>query len=224
MVGRNVALIIHRPNTVNCSRRADRTTRGKALSNADFPQLMAAGSTGKSSTRREYNGGGRPSRFISAPRGDPTLADNEAGETISADAERTWFPGTPGPRRATWKMEDLRVTPKAHSIPVDPQKPATGPQPKPWPGAGLRRVGREEEITAAPPRTAEIYDCRRDHVSHGRSRPPSTATAQFLGAWPRDEASAAATVRAVGIVFITGSISAPGLVESLGAQIPAVHR
>jgi alkaline phosphatase D len=103
---------------------------------------------------------------------------------------------------------------------VDPQNLPTGIV-KPWPGAGYAAFGGGGDHSTAYLERAEIYDFVRKHGITGFA----TVAGDRHSFWAGLAAKALPpqAFDPVGIVFVTGSISAPGLCESLEHKFPAGH-
>ena len=89
-----------------------------------------------------------------------------------------------------------------------------------WPGAGYAGFGGGDHSSAYVER-AEIYDSVRD-ARHHRIRDRRRRSPQLLGG-PGREGASAGPFEPVGVAFITGSISAPGLVEAFEHRFPKDH-
>src|SRR5262249_27221326 len=118
---------------------------------------------------------------------------------------------------ATWKIWgntegtlDFRADP--HNLPA-----GVGPA---WPGAGYAGFGGGDHSSAYLER-AEIYDFIRDHGITGFA----TVAGDRHSFWAGLAAKALPpqAFEPVGIVFVTGSISAPGIVEALEHKLSADH-
>jgi alkaline phosphatase D len=99
---------------------------------------------------------------------------------------------------------------------ADPQNLPAGVG-KPWPGAGYAGFGGGDWSTAYVER-AEIYDFVRDHGITGFA----TVAGDRHSFWAGYAAKALppSKFEPVGIAFVTGSISAPGLVEAYEHVLP----
>jgi alkaline phosphatase D len=102
---------------------------------------------------------------------------------------------------------------------ADPQNLPAGIG-KPWQGAGYAGFGGGDHSGAYVERT-EIYDFVRDHKITGFA----TVAGDRHSFWAGYAAKALppAKFEPVGIAFITGSISAPGMVEAIEHSFPKDH-
>ena len=120
--------------------------------------------------------------------------------------------------QATWKI--WGNTEGTLDSRVDPQNLPPGVT-KPWPGKDYAVFGGGGDHSSAYLERAEIYDFVRDHGITGFA----TIAGDRHSFWAGLAAKALPPqpFEPVGVVFVTGSISAPGLVESLEHKFPATH-
>jgi alkaline phosphatase D len=92
---------------------------------------------------------------------------------------------------------------------------------KPWPGAGYAVLGGGGDHSSAYLERAEIYDFIREQGISGFA----TIAGDRHSFWAGLAAKALPphAFEPVGVAFITGSISAPGIVEALEHKFPAEH-
>ncbi len=134
---------------------------------------------------------------------------NEPPITILGRVQKAWLKERITSSKATWKI--WGATNGTLDVRTDPKNLPPGVT-KPWPGAGFATLGGGD-FSAALRERAEIYDSVRDAevsgfvvVSGDRHSFWAGYAAKALPPAPFDP---------VGIAFITGSISAPGLAEAL---------
>ena len=166
---------------------------------------------------REYNRGQPPDSIRFGEQEVPNFRRNEPAQTIFGKAQKAWFLDRLKSSQATWKI--WGNTEGTLDFRVDPQNLPAGLT-KPWPGAGYAGFGGGDHSSAYLER-AEIYDFIRDHGITGFA----TVAGDRHSFWAGLAAKSLPPkpFEPVGIVFVTGSISAPGLVESLEHKFPAVH-
>jgi alkaline phosphatase D len=214
--GRNVDLIITDQHSYRSQEPTSRP-EAAALSSQDFPQLMPQEAMEILDGGREYGGGHPPESIRFGEQQVPNFRRAEPAQTILGRTQKAWFLERLKSSQATWKIWgntegtlDFRADP--HNLPAGLTKP--------WPGAGYAGLGGGDHSSAYLER-GEIYDFIRDNgitgfatVAGDRHSFWAGLAAKALPPKPFDP---------VGIVFVTGSISAPGLVESLEHKLPADH-
>jgi alkaline phosphatase D len=163
-------------------------------------------------------GGGAPPETIRF--GDALVANFRKGEppqTILGAEQKAWFLARLRGSTATWKVWgsslgtlDWRVDP--HNLPAGLTKP--------WPGAGYAGFGGGDHSAAYVER-AEIYDLVRDARVSGFA----TIAGDRHSFWAGLAAKALPPkgFEPIGIAFVTGSISAPGLPEAMEHRLPKDH-
>jgi len=189
----------------------------RALTSEDFPDMMPQEALEILDAGRTYNGGRPPA---SIPFGDvevPNFQRNEPPQTILGRSQKAWFLDRLRASTATWKI--WGNTEGTLDFRVDPQNLPSG-MTKRWPGSGYAGFGGGDHSTAYLER-AELYDFVRDHGITGFATVAGDRHSFWAG-W------AAKTLppqgfEPVGVVFVTGSISAPGLVEALEHKLPHDH-
>ena len=134
-----------------------------------------------------------------------------------ASTRKRWFLEKLSTSKATWKI--WGNTTGTLDMRADPQNLPAGVG-KPWPGAGYAGFGGGDHSGAYVERT-EIYDFVRDHRITGFA----TVAGDRHSFWAGYAAKALppAKFEPVGIAFVTGSISAPGMVEAIEHSFPKEH-
>jgi alkaline phosphatase D len=158
----------------------------------------------------EAYGDGKPPATI--PFGGvevPNFRRDEPPVTILGRRQKAWFKRTLAASTATWKI--WAASNGTLDWRADPQNLPTGLT-KAWPGAGYACFGGGDYGSAYRER-AELYDMIRD----ARIANFVTLSGDRHSFWAGYSAKALppAAFEPVGIAFITGSISAPGLAEAL---------
>jgi alkaline phosphatase D len=215
--GRNVDLIITDQHSYRSHEPSGRP-EAKALSDADFPQLMPQEALEILDAGRAYNGGKPPESIQFGATQVANFCRNEPAQTIFGQTQKAWFLERLRTSQATWKI--WGNTEGTLDSRVDPQNLPRGIT-KPWPGAGYAVLGGGGDHSSAYLERAEIYDFVRNHGITGFA----TVAGDRHSFWAGLAAKSLPPqpFEPVGIVFVTGSISAPGLVESLEHKFPAVH-
>jgi len=214
--GRNVDLIITDQHSYRSQEPTSRP-EAAALSSNDFPQMMPQEAMEILDAGREYNGGHPPESIRFGEQQVPNFQRNEPAQTILGRTQKAWFLERLRSSQATWKI--WGNTEGTLDFRIDPHKLPAGLT-KPWPGGGYAGLGGGDHSSAYVER-AEIYDFIRDHGITGFA----TIAGDRHSFWAGLAAKALPPkpFEPVGIVFVTGSISAPGLVESLEHKLPADH-
>ena len=214
--GRHVELIL----TDQRSYRSDDFTgapEAKAIASPTFPQMVPYETLTALDAGRGWGGGRPPARLRF---GDAEVANFQADKgprSILGDRQKAWFLDRLAGSTATWKIWANTVA--TFDMRADPQNLPEGLT-APWPGTGYAGYARTDHSTAFTER-AEIFDfvAQRDiggfvTVSGDRHSFWAGYSAKAL---PPDE------FRPVGINFVTGSISSPGMVEAFEYALPKSH-
>jgi len=215
--GRNVDLIITDQHSYRSHEPTSRP-EAKALDDSDFPQLVPEEVMQVLDAGREYNSR-KPPQFIElGSRRIANFCKNDPPQTIFGRKQKEWFLEKLRASQATWKI--WGNTEGTLDTRVDPQNLPSGLT-KPWAGSGYAVFGGGGDHATAYLERAEIYDFVRQHgitgfatVAGDRHSFWAGLAAKALPPQPFDP---------VGIVFVTGSISAPGLVEALEHKFPPAH-
>jgi alkaline phosphatase D len=189
---------------------------GAELGSNDFPdmapeELMQALDAGRAL------GGGPPDILSFGSVEVPNFRKGEAPQTILGAEQKAWFLKRLAASRATWKVwgnSEGTLDSRA-----DPQNLPAGTGAR-WPGKGYASLGGADYGTAYTER-AQIYDAVRDRQITGFV----TVSGDRHSFWAGLAAKALppAPFEPVGVAFITGSISAPGLVEAYEHRFPKDH-
>jgi alkaline phosphatase D len=164
---------------------------------------------------RDYNGGHPPATIRFGGKDVPNVRKNDPAQTILGAEQKAWFLKQLRASNATWKIWgsttatlDMRADPQ--NVPEDVTK-------RRWPGSGFGNLGGGDISTAFAER-GEIYDFVREHgvtgfvtVAGDRHSFWAGLAAKSLPPRPFEP---------VGVAFVTGSISAPGLMEAFESRIP----
>jgi alkaline phosphatase D len=176
------------------------------LGSDDFPVLWPEEFTEILDAGRAYNGGHPPEMI---DKGVPNFRKDAPPVTMLGAKQKAWFFETLKASKATWKV--WGATNGTLTMRTDYQNLPAGLT-TPWPGAGYADGGGGDWSGCITER-AEVYDFVRDHKITGFA----TVSGDRHSFWAGLAAKALPpkAFEPVGIAFITGSISAPGLAESL---------
>jgi alkaline phosphatase D len=166
---------------------------------------------------RTYAGGNPPSTIRLAGLELPNLARDAAKQTLMGATQKAWFKARLAESPATWKIwGDTVATLDMRADPLNLPPGLT----KPWPGAGYACFPGGDHSTAYAER-AELYDFVRDHRVSGFATVAGDRHAFWAGYAAK--ALPPAAFEPVGIAFVTGSISAPTMMEGDEYVIPKTH-
>jgi alkaline phosphatase D len=214
--GSNIDLIITDQRSYRSEEPVSRP-EAKGLASADFPQLTPQEAMEILDAGRAY-AGGHPAPTIRLGNSEiPNFRKDAPPQTILGQEQKTWFLNRLRDSKATWKIWGNTLG--TLDWRVDPQNLPEGLT-KPWPGAGYAGFGGGDHSSAYVER-AEIYDLVRDAGITGFA----TVAGDRHSFWAGLAAKALPpnAFEPIGIAFITGSISAPGLVEALEYRLAKDH-
>ena len=159
---------------------------------------------------REYAGGKPPATIPVGDKAVPNFRKEEAPFTMLGATQKAWLKERLTASRATWKI--WGATNGTLDMRSDPQNLPAGLIKKPWVWPDYGSFGGGD-FSAALSERAEVYDLVRDHKVTGFV----TVSGDRHSFWAGYAAKALppAKFEPVGLSFITGSISAPGLAEAM---------
>ena len=216
--GRNLELIV----TDQRSYRSEEPTgmpQADPLSTDHFPELMPQEAMEILDAARAYNGGKPPASIRSADGSVdvPNFCAQRPPQTVLGAEQKAWFLERLAGSKATWKI--WGNTTATLEMRADPQNLPSGLG-KPWPWNGYAAFAMQDWSSAFVER-GEIYDFVGQHgitgfatVSGDRHSFWAGLAAKSLPPQPFSP---------VGVAFVTGSISAPGLVEAFEHSFPKDH-
>jgi alkaline phosphatase D len=187
------------------------------FSSDDFPEMVPQEAMEILDAGRTWNDGKPPATIRYGDKDVANFCKDRPAQTILGAEQKAWFLERLDSSKATWKIWgnttatlDMRADPL--SLPPDLGKP--------WPGSGYAGFGGGDHSTAYVER-AEIYDFVRDRGITGFA----TVAGDRHSFWAGYAAKALppAKFEPVGIAFVTGSISAPGMVEAIEHVFPKAH-
>jgi len=214
--GRHVELIVTDQRSYRSEEPTDRP-EAKVFQSDDFPEMIPQEAMEILDGGRSYNQGRPPDAIRFGGMEVANFTKDQPPQTILGAAQRAWFLERLRTSRATWKIwGNTTATLEARA---DPQNLPPGIA-KPWPGGGYAGFGFGDHSTAYVER-GKIYDFVREQgitgfvtVAGDRHSFWAGLAAKSLPPKPFEP---------VGVAFVTGSISAPGLVEALEHRLPKDH-
>ncbi|MFO1469385.1 MAG: alkaline phosphatase D family protein [Steroidobacteraceae bacterium] len=200
-------------------RMEDQIDRPEAdpLRSDDFPEMMPEEAMAALDAGRTHAGGHPPETLKFGEASVPNFRREGPPYTILGAAQKRWFKDTLRECTATWKVWAASVG--TLDFRMDPQNLPAGLG-KPWPGAGFAGGGGGD-VSSAWCERAELYEFIRAQGITGFA----TVSGDRHSFWAGYAASALPPQRfePVGVAFITGSISAVGLVEAFEHRLPMDH-
>lgn len=214
--GRHVDLIL---TDLHSYRSEEPTGRPETdpLNSRDFPNLFPEEAQIALDAGRTANGGKPPATIRFDGKEIANFAKDAPPQTILGAVQKAWFLKRLKGSTATWKVwgATLGILDRR----ADPQNLPAGVG-KPWQDAGYASFGGGDHGAAYVER-GEIYDFIRAQKITGFAAVSGDRHSFWAG-----RAAKALPPRAfepVGVAFVTGSISAPGMVESIERGFPKDH-
>jgi alkaline phosphatase D len=218
--GRSMELII----TDQRSYRSEEPTyrpEAQAFMSNDFPGFIPQEVLDVLDAGRAYNGGHPPATIKYGGSEIANFCKDQPPTTLLGAEQKVWFLDRLQKSKATWKIWGDTVA--TLDMRADPQNLPLGLT-SAWPGAGYAgfdaSTGAGDHSTAYVER-GEIYDFVRDHGITGFATVAGDRHSFWAGLAakslpPKD-------FEPVGVAFVTGSISAPGIVEAFEHALPREH-
>jgi alkaline phosphatase D len=214
--GRHVELIITDQRSYRSEDPADRP-EAQELTSSDFPELIPEEALRILDAGRLYAGGKPPDTILGSKQTIPNFRKQEQPQTILGAQQKAWFLERLKNSTATWKVWgnttgtlDCRADP--HNLPAGMGAP--------WPGKGYAGFNSGDHSNAYMER-AEIYSYVRGEGITGFATVAGDRHSFWAGL--AAESLPPKAFDPVGISYIVGSISAPGLVEALSYKLPKEH-
>src|SRR5437868_2729428 len=204
--GKNVELIITDERSYRSEDPGGRPEAG-ALDDKDYSEFTPEEVMDMLDGGRAYNGG-KPPDSITYGVTIPNFRRNESPQTILGEEQKAWFLEALARSKAAWKIWGSTTATLQQR--VDPQNLPDG-MIKRWPGEGYATIGGFD-MSGATHELGEIYD----HVLKQGITGFATVAGDRHAFWAGLAASKLPPKRfqPVGVAFVTGSISSPGLVEA----------
>lgn len=215
--GRHVELII----TDQRSYRSEEPTgrpEAQDFASTDFPNLFPQEALEVLDAGRLYNGTRPPDTIQYGERQITNFRKQEPAQTILGAEQKTWFLNRLKTSTATWKV--WGNTTGTLDFRVDPQHLPPGLT-KPWPGAGYAGFSGVGDHSTSYIERAEIYQFVRGEGITGFATIAGDRHSFWAGL--AAETLPPKAFEPVGIAFIVGSISAPGLFEAMEYKLPKDH-
>lgn len=206
--GKHVDLILTDLHSYKAANPTDRP-EAAALDSGDYPvlpqewlEIVDGG--------RDYAGGRPPEMIAIGDKTVPNFRKNEPAYTALGRDQKAWLKQRLTQSTATWKI--WGATNGTLDMRTDPQNLPEGVVKGVWPGRDFGSFGNAD-FSGAYAERAEIYDTVRDHKIPGFVVVSGDRHSFWAGyAAPK---LPPAGFDPVGISFITGSISAPGMGEAV---------
>ena len=207
--GRNIELII---TDLHAYMMKDPTSRPEvaALDPPDFPNMFPQEYLEILDGGRAFNGGKPPEVIMVGDKAVPNFRKDEAPMTLLGRQQKAWFKSKLAESKATWKI--WAATNPTLDWRFDPQNLPSGLAAKPWPVPGYACTGGGD-MSGSYHERAELYDFVRDRKIGGLV----TVSGDRHSFWAGYSAKALPPQKfePIGIAFVTGSISAPGMAEAV---------
>jgi alkaline phosphatase D len=189
----------------------------KAFSSPDFPQLVPEDAQQILDGGRAFGNGTPPESIPVGGRSVPNFRRESPPQTILGATQKAWFLDRLARSTAPWKIWGSSLG--TLDWRADPQNlpPGMG---KPWIGAGFAGFASGDYGSAWHER-GEIYDFVRAAGITGFATVAGDRHSFWAGLAAKSLPPA--PFEPVGISFVTGSVSAPGIVESLEHNLPKDH-
>ncbi|MDB5669845.1 MAG: phosphodiesterase [Alphaproteobacteria bacterium] len=214
--GRHIELIITDLHSYMMQDQTDRP-EGAAIDFPDFPNFYPEEALAMIDAGRTWRDGDPSDSIAFGTVHVPNFRKDGDPFTRLGREQKAWFKARLAASRATWKI--WAATNGTLDFRADPQNLPAGLTSR-WPGAGYACSGGGD-MSGAYHERAELYDWVRDAGIQGFV----TVSGDRHSFWAGYAAKALATspFEPVGIAFITGSLSAPGLLEALEHNFPKSH-
>jgi alkaline phosphatase D len=214
--GRNVELIITDQRSYRSEEPTDRPEIAPLLTD-DFPQFIPQEALEILDAGRAYEGGHPPASIGFGTVEIPNFSKDQPPQTILGATQKAWFLERLRRSQATWKIwgnttATLEMRADPHNLPQGITNP--------WPGTGYAGFAQGDHSTAYTER-AEIYDFVEAHGITGFATIAGDRHSFWAGLAAKSLPPKPFTP--VGVAFVTGSISAPGMVEALEYNFPKSH-
>lgn len=215
--GRHLELLLTDQHSYRAQEPSSRP-EAPLLSGEDFPELYPQEILEILDAGRTYADGRPPDTISYGGVRVPNYRKDESPQTILGAEQKDWFLQRLRASSTTWKVWGNSLGTLEWR--VDPQNLPAGLT-KPWPGAGYACFGGGGDWSTAYVERAEIYDAVRDADITGFV----TVSGDRHSFWAGMAAPALppAAFEPIGVAFITGSVSAVGLVEAFEHRFPKDH-
>ena len=214
--GRHVDLIITDQHSYRSEDPAGRP-EAKVFSSKDFPEFFPEEVMEILDAGLAHNQSHPPAAIRFGDVEVPNFRKDAPVQTVLGAEQKAWFLDQLKTSSATWKI--WGNTAGTLDMRADPQNLPAGLT-KPWPGSGYATFAMGDPSSAFTER-AEIYDFVRAQGIAGFVTVAGDRHSFWAGL--ATKSLPPKSFEPVGVAFITGSISAPGLVEALEHNLPKEH-
>jgi alkaline phosphatase D len=214
--GRNLELIVTDQRSYRSEEPTDRPEL-TPLSSDDFPEFVPEDAVEILDAGRTYNHGRPPASIRFGSVEIANFCKDAPAQTILGAEQKAWFLERLRNSQATWKIWGNTTATLDMRADLQNLPPQTA---KPWPESGYAISPMGDHGSAYVER-GEIYDC----VQANRITGFVTVAGDRHSFWAGLAAKSLPPKPFVpiGIAFVTGSISAPGVVEALEHALPKDH-
>lgn len=212
--GRHVEIILTDQHTYRSDDPLD-GPQARVFDLPDFPEFTPEEVTEILDGGRAYDGGKPPANIRLGDKEIANYGKDRPQVTMLGVKQKAWFFQTLKASKATWKV--WGATNGTLDMRADFQNLPPGLTKAGWPGAGYAGGGGGDWSGCIAER-AEVYDFVRDHKITGFA----TVAGDRHSFWAGLAAKALPPkpFEPVGVAFITGSLSAPGVVEAIEHGLP----
>jgi len=214
--GRHVDLIVTDQRSYRSEDPVDRL-EARAFVTEDFPELVPQEVVEVLDAGRAYDDGHPPDGIRYGKQEIANFRRGEPPQTILGAVQKQWFLERLAASRATWKIWGNTIG--TLDFRADPQNLPEGLS-KPWPGSGYASLALGDFGNALFER-GEIYDFVKAHGITGFVTVAGDRHAFWAGLAARSLPPK--PFEPVGVAFVTGSLSAPTLVEGMEYRLPRDH-
>jgi alkaline phosphatase D len=214
--GRNVELIVTDQRSYRSETPTDRPEALPLLSD-DFPEFISEAAMEILDAGRTCNNGQPPEKIRFGSVEVENFCEDCPAQTILGAEQKAWFLDRLRTSKATWKIWGNTTATLDMRADFQNLPPGVG---RPWPGTDYATAPLDDHGTAYAER-GEVYDFVRAQgitgfatIAGDRHSFWAGLAAKTLPPKPFDP---------VGIAFVTGSISAPGICEALEHVLPKDH-
>ncbi len=210
--GANVDLFLTDQHSYR-SARCDEHSRGWGILQPGFSLLPSRRGHRDFDGGRTYNGGHAPAVIRFAGKDIPNPRRDKPAQSMLGAEQKAWFLAQLKASRAPWKIWGNSLATLAWR--ADPQNlPEGSPS---WGGAGYATFGGSDWSTAATER-AEIFQAIRNAGITGFAIVAGDRHAFWAGL--PSSLIAAEAFEPVGVEFVVGSVSSPGVIEAAEHRLP----
>jgi alkaline phosphatase D len=214
--GRNVELIVTDQRSYRSEEPTDRPEL-VPLSSDDFPEFISENAAEILDAGRTYDGGQPPEKIRFGTVEIENFSKDRPAQTILGAEQKAWFLDRLCTSKATWKV--WGNTTATLDMRADLQNLPQGIS-KPWPENGYAISPMGDHGSAYVER-GEIYDFVQAHGITGFATIAGDRHSFWAGLAAKSLPPKPFVP--VGIAFVTGSISAPGICEALEHLLPKDH-